>query len=120
VRRPAVFAALVVVVALLVALLGARMSADAGGVWMGAMIGGAFQLISFAAMVWLLPGRPMLAFGLGMLGRFALVALVALLWLPVSGSAPAPTLFALVSVLFATSLLEPLYLAAETRNLEGR
>ncbi|MDP9349194.1 MAG: hypothetical protein M3P24_08655 [Gemmatimonadota bacterium] len=117
-RRPAVFAALVVGVTLLVALAGARFAGPGGaaGVRLGAALGGLFQLLSFAAMLVLFPGRQMLAFGLGMLGRFALVALVALMVLPLTGLAPAPTLFALVTVLFATTLLEPLFLAADTRK----
>jgi hypothetical protein len=118
VRRPAIFAALVVGVALLVALAGARLAGPrgAGGVWAGAALGCVFQLLSFGAMLTLFPGRQMLAFGLGMLGRFALVAAVALVVLPLTGLSPAPTLFALVTVLFATTLFEPLFLAADTRK----
>lgn len=116
--RPGVFVALVAGVALLVALAGAALAGPraATGVWVGAAVGGLFQLLSFGAMLALFPGRQMLAFGLGMLGRFALVAVVALVVLPRSGLAAAPTLFALVTVLFATTLLEPLFLAADTRK----
>ena len=64
----------------------------------------------------LLPGRGAVVFGVGMLGRFLLVAVSALVLVPVAGLAPAPTLLALVSVLFGPSLLEPVFLAADTRN----
>lgn len=111
-----VFAALVVAVSLLVALLGVGMAGAGAGVVAGAGIGCAFQLLSFWTMLALLPGRQMLAFGLGMLGRFALVALVALAGLPLAGLPAAPTLLSLVTVLFATTLLEPVFLAADTRK----
>lgn len=117
-RRPTVFAALVAGVTLLVALAGAGLAGPRGatGVWVGAAIGGLFQVLSYGAVLALLPGRQMLAFGVGMLGRFALVALVALVVLPLTGLPAATTLFALVTVLFATTLLEPLFLAADTRK----
>ena len=117
-RKPVVFAALVVAVSLLVALLGAGLAGpgSGAGVVAGAGIGCAFQLLSFWTMLALLPGRQMLAFGLGMLGRFALVAVVALVGLPLAGLPAAPTLLSLVTVLFATTLLEPVFLAADTRK----
>lgn len=117
-RRGLVFAALVVVLSAAVALAGVRLAGpeQAAAVAWGAGVGCAFQLLSFWTMVTLFPGRQMLAFGLGMLGRFALVAGVALVVLPLSGLAAAPTLFALVTVLFATTVLEPVFLAADTRN----
>lgn len=117
-RTPAVFSALVVAVSLLVGLLGVGMAGpgDGAGVAAGAGLGCAFQLLSFRAMLALFPGRQVLAFGLGMLGRFALVALVALAGLPLAGLPAAPTLLSLVAVLFATTLLEPVFLAADTRK----
>ncbi|HEV2146959.1 MAG TPA: hypothetical protein VGR37_06135 [Longimicrobiaceae bacterium] len=116
--KPAVFTLLVVVVSVLVALAGTGMAGPEArtGVVAGAAIGGAFQLLSYWALLVLLPGRQMLGFGLGMLGRFALVAVVALVVLPLAGLPGAPTLFTLVSVLFATTLLEPVFLAADTRK----
>jgi hypothetical protein len=118
VRRPAVFLVLVVAATLGVALAGAGLAGPGGaaGVRVGAALGGLFQLLSFGTLHALFPGRQMLAFGVGMLGRFALVALVALVVLPLMGLPAAPTLFALVTVLFATTLLEPLFLAADTRK----
>ena len=115
-RGPAVFTALVAGVSLAVALAGAGMAEDAAPVAVGAGTGGAFQVLSFWTLAALFPGRQMLAFGLGMLGRLALVAGVALVLLPLTGLAAAPTLFALVTVLFATTLLEPVFLAADTRK----
>lgn len=107
-----VFPALVVAVSALVALAGSGMVRPEWrtAVAVGAAIGCVFQLLGFWAMLALFPGRQLLAFGLGMLGRFALVALAALVLLPLVGLPAAPTLLALVTVLFATTLLEPLFL----------
>jgi hypothetical protein len=66
--------------------------------------------------VWLLPCRPGLAHGLGMLTRFGLVAAVAFVGLPVLGTAAAPTLLALVTVLFLTTLAEPVVLKIATKK----
>lgn len=112
-RRPwTVFAALVVALSAVIALAGSGMvrAEWRTGVVVGAGIGCVFQLLSFRAMLTLLPGRQLLAFGLGMLGRFALVAAAALVLLPATGLPAVPTLLTLVSVLFATTLLEPLFL----------
>ncbi|HEX2095537.1 MAG TPA: hypothetical protein VHG28_24285 [Longimicrobiaceae bacterium] len=118
IRRGMLFLVWVVAVTLLVVWMGARLAGPAArtGVAMGAGIGSVFQVLSFWMMLALFPGRQLLAFGLGMVGRFGLVAVVALLVLPVAGLPAAPTLFALVAVLFATTLLEPLFLAADTRK----
>jgi len=113
VKRPGVvFPALVVAVSALVALVGIATVRPEWrtGVAVGTGIGCVFQLLSFWAMLALFPGQQLLAFGLGMLGRFALVALAALVMLPLTGLPATPTLLALVSVLFATTLLEPLFL----------
>ena len=47
-------------------------------------------------------------------------AVAALAIVPASGLPPAPTLFSLVTVLFATTLLEPVVMAAGARNAKGR
>jgi hypothetical protein len=51
-----------------------------------------------------------------MLTRFGLVAAVAFVGLPVLGTEPAPTLLALVTVLFLTTLAEPVVLQIATKK----
>ena len=76
----------------------------------GVGIGVAFQLAVFALTELLLPGKRLVAFGLGMVGRFALVAFTALVVLRLTGLAAAPLLFSLVGTLFGTTLVEPVLL----------
>lgn len=86
-------------------------------VWMGVGIATFVQLAAFWLLfVLLLPGQPVLAHGLGMLGRLGTVVLVALLGLPLSGVPAAPTLFSLVAVLFVTTLCEPVILQVAKRT----
>ena len=84
------------------------------GVWLGAVIAAVTQVVLFWLLfVWLLPRRQMLAHGLGMMSRlvvFAVVALLALRW-PVATAAS--TLFTLVAVFFASTVLEPVFLRTE-------
>lgn len=98
-----------------VAVLGAgRLLAGpeaAGGVAAAVGIAGAFQLLAFWLARALFGERRLLAYGVGMLGRFALVAFTAFLIVPRAGLPAAATLFALVSVLFPTTVLEPVLLA---------
>jgi hypothetical protein len=107
--------------ALMVGLAGGAVAGSGAeaAVWWGAAAGLVAQLAIFWLLfVWLLPRRQALAHGLGMLARFGLVAAVALLGLPLLGLAPAPTLLSLVTVLFVTTLAEPvvLQIASKTRR----
>lgn len=96
-----------------VALAGA---AAQRGVAAGVVIACVFQLILLAIAHLAFPGKQLAAYGVGMLGRMLLVLVVALVVVPATGLPAAPMLFSLVSVLFATTLLEPVALAAGTRN----
>lgn len=104
--------------ALLVGLAAAWIAGEAGrdAVVAGAALGAGFQVLVFWAMTALFPAQPLLVFGVGMLGRFALLAVAALVIVPLAGWAPAPALMTLVSVLFATTLLEPLFLRPANVN----
>lgn len=82
----------------------------------GAGIGVLFQLAVFALTELLLRDQRLVAFGVGMIGRFALVAFAALVLLRLTGLPAAPLLFALVGTLFGTTLVEPVLLAADKRN----
>jgi hypothetical protein len=111
-RARLMYSAVAVLLAAVVALLAAGMAGEEarGSVLAGAAVALGFQLLVFWAVTALFPGQAMLAFGLGMMGRFALVAAVALVVAPLAGWVLAPTLLTLVSVLFATTLLEPVFL----------
>lgn len=116
------FAVLVAAVTLLVIAGGMPMAGESGhgAVQTGALLGGVFQLFTFVLLIMLLPGKMLLASGLGMLGRFAVVALAALLVVPVAGLPAAPMLLALVSVLFGTAVLEPVFFALAAKRPETR
>lgn len=105
----------------LVFAAGAAMAPQArGAVAAGVLVACAFQLLVFVIAALALPGNRLAAYGLGMLGRLLLVAAAALLVVPATGVAAGPFLFSLVTVLFATTLLEPVALAAGERKLKGR
>ncbi len=120
-RAWALYPAGVVVAAVLVYAAGLMLAerADRGSVVAGVLLGAAFQLLLFAVTAVALPGKRLAAYGVGLLGRFMLVVVCALALVPATGLAAAPFLFALVSVLFATTLLEPVVLSAGTGK-EGR
>jgi hypothetical protein len=81
------------------------------GAWSGAAFAFAVQVIGFWLLfVWVLPKRHGLAHGLGAMLRMAVVALSALWLVPLVGVPAAPTLLALVTVLFLTTLSEPVIL----------
>ncbi|HEU0302607.1 MAG TPA: hypothetical protein VFR37_24315 [Longimicrobium sp.] len=105
----------------LVFAIGAAMAPGArGAVGAGVLVACAFQLLVFVIAAAALPGNRLAAYGVGMLGRLLLVVAGALLLVPATGVAAGPFLFSLVSVLFATTLLEPVALAAGERKLKGR
>ncbi len=105
----------------LVFAVGAAMAPDArGAVAAGVLVACAFQLLVFVIASVALPGNRLAAYGVGMLGRLLLVVAGALLVVPATEVAAGPFLFSLVSVLFATTLLEPVALSAGERKLKGR
>lgn len=81
------------------------------GVWVGAGVAAAVQAVLFWLLfVRLLPQQRGIAHALGVLGRFGVVGVMALVWIPYAGLPLAPTLFSLVTVFFVTTLVEPLFL----------
>jgi hypothetical protein len=85
--------------------------AGRAGAWSGAAIAFAVQVLVFWLLfVWVLPERHGLAHGLGAMLRMALVAVAALWLVPAAGFPAAPTLLTLVTVLFLTTLSEPIVL----------
>jgi hypothetical protein len=90
------------------------------GVAMGAAIAAGWQLLLLGVLAVALPGSPLIAHGVGMLARLAMVGVVGLVIVPAAKLPPAPTLFTMVTVLFATTLIEPVAFAAGARNDKGR
>lgn len=111
-RKRLVYSAASLVLALVIGFLAAGIASDAGreGVVAGATTAVAFQLLVFWVFTGIFADQPVVAFGLAALSRLLLVVVMALVVLPRSGWAVAPTLLTLVSVLFATTLLEPVFL----------
>lgn len=102
-----------VVAALVVGAAGSLMTEGAGreGVWTGVAAAAGVQVLVFwLFFVWLLPHRKMLAHGVGVVGRLLAVGAMALLWVPRLAVPLGPTLFALVTVFFVTTVFEPLFL----------
>jgi hypothetical protein len=107
--RFALSAALVAIVVLLVGVA----FVGGSGRW-GVVAGVAMAFVFQVGAFWLLAGvffrdRPAIVYGLGMVGRFGLVAVVALVVAPALGMPAAPTLFSLLATLFLTTLLEPVF-----------
>jgi hypothetical protein len=108
-RRLALALAGVVLIAAVVWLVGRAMVSPAGsrGVAVGAAIAAAWQVLVLAVVAIALPGNRLIAHGVGMLARLALVVAAGLVIVPATGLPQAPTLLTLVTVLFATTLIEP-------------
>ena len=113
VRRGSQFAAasavLVFGVAGLVAVLspGSELSR---AVWTSAGIAFVVQLLAFAVAVPFLAKNPIMGWGLGSVLRLFVLMLYALVGLKVLGLAAAPALLSLAGFLFASMLLESLFL----------
>ena len=121
-RRPwaVVLGGVAAIGALVFAVGAGRAPRARGAVAAGVLVACAFQLLVFVIAAVALPGNRLAAYGVGMLGRLLLVVVSALLLVPATGVAAGPFLFSLVTVLFATTLLEPVALAAGERKLKGR
>ena len=92
--------------------------ADDPGVAAGVVLAVTTQL--FASWMFadvLLPGQRFLAYGLGMLTRFAVVAATALLVVPQSGLPVLPTLLAMVCVFFVLAVLEPVFMPSSKETI---
>src|SRR5690554_286920 len=98
---------------LMVGVAGVALSepGSAGAVWSGVGVGFVIQWALFRGLfIGLLSEKQLLAHGLGMFCRLAVVAMAALLWVPLVGMPAAPFLLSLVTVFFLTTLLEPLFM----------
>lgn len=68
------------------------------------------QMLTFAIMRLVGREQVMVAWGLGVLVRFAVVALWALVLVPALGLAATPALIGLVSFFFVSTVVEPIFL----------
>ncbi len=91
-----------------------------GALAVGVLVAVAFQLLVLAIAAVAFPQNALAAYGVGMLGRLLLVIVAALVIVPAAGLQPGPFLYSLVTVLFATTLLEPVAMAAGARNQKSR
>ncbi|HYW06190.1 MAG TPA: hypothetical protein VE913_04485 [Longimicrobium sp.] len=116
--RPLMVVAGVALIAALVYGAGVALAAPGTrhGVAVGVMAGSIFQLLLFLVTGTAFPGKPLAAYGVGMVGRLLLVFVAMLVLVPAAGLPAGPTLLSLVAVLFATTLLEPVALAAGTQD----
>jgi len=122
-RRLALALAGVLAVAALVWVAGLAIAPPEArrGVAAGAALAGAWQLLVIAVLAVALPGQALIAHGVGMLARLAMVVAAGLVIVPAAGLPPGPTLLTMVTVLFATTLIEPLaFTAPGARNDKGR
>jgi hypothetical protein len=79
-----------------------------------------WQALVLVVTLTALPHNRLAAFGVGMLARLVLVAGAALVAVPALKVPPAPALLSLVTVLFATTLIEPVLFAAGAGNDRDR
>lgn len=112
-KRIAIFAAAAAAVITVVAmLLGTLFSAPADhrAIRVSALIAYAVQLFAFAVVFLARRANLFAAWGVGMLMRFAALALVAFLLVRGMGLRPEPALLSLAAFFFLTTLVEPLLL----------
>jgi len=113
IRAVALFGAAQVVVLLVVGVLLGLLFAEPGD--SRAIVGAGWvalgvQLLTFAIVRLVEQDQVIAAWGLGVLVRFAVVAVWALLLVPALGLASTPALIALVSFFFVSTVVEPLFL----------
>ncbi|MEX0912305.1 MAG: hypothetical protein WD737_13235 [Gemmatimonadota bacterium] len=107
------FAVLAAGFSVLVGVMGGLIAApeDRAAIWTGIAMAYGVQLVLFVTLfVWRFASQPMLAHGLSMVARLAVLGTVALIGVPWADLPAAPFLFSLVAVFFVTTLLEPLFL----------
>lgn len=112
----------IVAIAALVLLAGLALAGPEGrrAVFAGVGLAAGWQAIVFLVTAVALSHNRLAAFGVGMLSRLLLVVAAALVAVPALKVPPAPMLFSLVTVLFLTTLIEPVVFAAGPRNDKSR
>ena len=102
-----------ILIGLVVALIGMAAVDGAAdrGVAIGSIVGALTQVLIFWSLfVFALPEKKLLAHTIGILIRFFVVVVMALLGVGALGVPAAPTLFALVAVLFGASVSEAFFI----------
>ncbi|HEX9936398.1 MAG TPA: hypothetical protein VGB15_04725 [Longimicrobium sp.] len=91
------------------------------GASVGAAIAAGWQVLVLGVLAVALPGNQLIAHGVGMLARLAMVIAAGVVIVPATGLPLAPTLLTMVTVLFATTLIEPVaFSGAGARDKQGR
>jgi hypothetical protein len=91
------------------------------GASVGAAIAAGWQMLVLGVLAVALPGNQLIAHGVGMLARLAMVVAAGVVIVPATGLPLAPTLLTMVTVLFATTLIEPVaFSGAGARDKQGR
>lgn len=101
------------VTAVLVGSVGALMvsGSERALVWLGVAIAFTVQLVLFVLLFQIaFAERPLVAHGLGVVGRFLAFGVTAFLCLVTGLTAAAPLLLPLITVFFLTTLVEPFFL----------
>ncbi len=112
-RAVGLFAAAQVVLLLLVGVLLSRLfrvPGDLSAIMAAGWVALAVQVLTFAIVRLVGHEQVIAAWGLGVLVRFAVVAVWAFLLVPALGLAATPALIALVSFFFVSTVVEPLFL----------
>jgi hypothetical protein len=112
----------ILVIAGVVWVAGSAMVSPEGrvGVTVGVALGAVWQLLVLSVLAVTMRGNPLIAHGVGMLGRLAMLGVAALVLVPRAGLPAEPTLFAMVTVLFATTLIEPVAFSTGARDDKTR
>lgn len=113
VRAIALFGAAQVVALLLVGWLLTlyfRAPGDAAAIVAAGWVALGVQMLTFSVMRLVGREQVMVAWGLGVLVRFAVVALWALVLVPALGLTATPALIGLVSFFFVSTVVEPIFL----------
>ncbi len=79
-------------------------------IWFSAGIALGVQIIGFFFVRYLVPANLIAGWGAGMLLRFLVLVIHALVGVRVMGFAPTPALMSLATFLFISTLIEPLFL----------
>jgi hypothetical protein len=83
---------------------------DAAAIWLSAAVAAVVQLAAFAITRAVAPQHLMAGWGAGSLLRFLTLVVYALVAVKVLGVAPVAALISLVTFLFLSTLIEPLFL----------
>ncbi len=87
------------------------------GIYSGAIMAAVFQIAAFTTLgLGILREKQLIAFLMQMVGRLSVLGITAFVLIPGLSLPPAPTLLTLVTVFFATTLMEPVFMHPRLRT----